>query len=492
MIDTEMKVKIKQLFHVEKWKVGTISSELAIHPDTVKKALEEENSDTEIKKKPTLLDGYQQFIKSTLEKHPKLTATRIHQMIEARGYQGSIYPVRRMVAKIRPKVMRAYQDLHFFPGEVGQVDWGDFGWFEVAPKRKRKLNLFVIVLAYSRRIYATFFFDQKLGSLLEGHANAFNYFGGNPRVIMYDNMKTAVIKNMGKGIQFNEGLLELSGHYHFSPRACNPRSGWEKGRVERAIRYIRDSFAIESRDFNSIEELNEQLSDWLMTISDQRPWPDDRNRKVIDLFKEEILLQMAGNDFPYSSRIEVKVNKKSMIQFDCNLYTVPPTYVGKLLRVEATSTEVKIYFDDQEVASHKRNWSKQVKVTNSDHIDAIIEVSRAKSTRQSKHLIVRSLEQGEELIKSWSTIGESLARQSRLISDLIKSYDHKQVDQAVKEALSLGTPRAESIAYLLKKDKTSPPKIKVNYKNKEINEFEVERHDISTYDYLEENTCQKT
>jgi transposase len=106
-----------------------------------------------------------------------------------------------------------------------------------------------------------FFFDQSLENFLEAHVEAFSAFGGAPRVMLYDNLKAAVLARRGDDVQFNPRLLELAAHYHFAPRPCRPARGNEKGRVERAIQYIRSSF-FAARPFTTLEDFNRQARIW--------------------------------------------------------------------------------------------------------------------------------------------------------------------------------------------------------------------------------------
>ena len=156
-----------------------------IHHSTVTRALErKEDEEKENDKGSGVLAPYQSYIQSVVEEHPHLTATRLHHMVRERGYKGSIYPIRRFLKKVRPKKVRAYQDLHWIQGEAAQVDWGDFGKVEIAPGSWRRLQLFAIVLCHSRALYAQFFYDQKTAALLEGHVNAFEHWGGCPRIVV--------------------------------------------------------------------------------------------------------------------------------------------------------------------------------------------------------------------------------------------------------------------------------------------------------------------
>jgi transposase len=187
-----------------------------------------------------IVDPYIEFIRDTLERHPRLRATRIYAMVRDRGYTGSVVQLRRAVGRLRPQIREPFLQLHAFPGEQAQADWAHFGYVMVG-RTKRALSCFVVTLSYSRALSLEFFFDQTMENFLRGHVHAFEAWRGQPRVILYDNLKSAVLERRGNQILFHP-RLELSAHYHFAPRPCQVRAGNQKGRVERAIRYVRDSF----------------------------------------------------------------------------------------------------------------------------------------------------------------------------------------------------------------------------------------------------------
>jgi transposase len=99
-----------------------------------------------------------------------------------------------------------------------------------------------MVLSYSRKVFLHFFLNARTENFLRGHELAFNYFAGSPRVALYDNLKSAVLDRQGDAVRFNPTLLKFAAHYRFEPRPCAVYRGNEKGRVERAIRYIRSNF----------------------------------------------------------------------------------------------------------------------------------------------------------------------------------------------------------------------------------------------------------
>jgi transposase len=187
MIDKESRATIRRLFYAEHWKIGTIARELGLHPETVSRAVETERFRNTRTLRPCTTDPYVGFIRETLEKHPRLRATRIFQMLLGRGYQGSVVQLRRAVASLRPAYKEAFLTLRNFPGEQGQIDWAHFGEVHVG-RARRKLSCFVTTLSYSRGLYFEFFFDQTMESFLRGHVHAFADWNGLPRILLYDNL----------------------------------------------------------------------------------------------------------------------------------------------------------------------------------------------------------------------------------------------------------------------------------------------------------------
>jgi transposase len=254
MIPPAQVPEIRRLFFAEHWRVGTIATQLGLHPDTVRRALATERFARPSPVRPSLLDPYRPFLQATLQQYPRLRATRLFEMVRARGYPGSVVSLRRAVRTLRPApAAAAYLRLTLLMGEQGQADWGSFGTVTIG-RATRRLSAFVLVLSWSRALHAVFTLDQSLESFLRGHVEAFQAFQGVPRVVLYDNLKSAVLERQGDAVRFHPRLLELCGHYHCVPRPCAVAAAWEKGRVERAIRYLRDAF-FAARSFRDVEDL---------------------------------------------------------------------------------------------------------------------------------------------------------------------------------------------------------------------------------------------
>ena len=232
MITPAQRAEIRRLFYGEHWKVGTIAAQLGLHRETVRTAVERETAGVRPSLcRPSILDPYLPFIRDTLAQYPRLRATRVHEMVRQRGYAGSVFPVRRLVRRLRPESGRAvYRRVVTLVGEQAQVDWGSFGKVRIG-QGTRTVSGFVMVLGYSRALAALFTYDQTLESFLRGHVDAFEALGGAARNLVYDNLRSAVLDRRGTAVQFHPRLLELAGHYHFAPRPCTPGRGNEKGKL---------------------------------------------------------------------------------------------------------------------------------------------------------------------------------------------------------------------------------------------------------------------
>ena len=219
MISPETRAQIRRYFFAEHWKIGTIATELGVHPDAVRHAIESERFRSTPPLRASITDPYLGFIQQILEQHPHLRATRIYAMVRDRGYAGSAVHLRRAVTRLRPHQREPFLQLQTFAGEQAQVDWPHFGSVMVG-RAKRALSCFVMTLSYSRALYLEFFFDQTMENFLRGHVRGFAAFGGQPRVILYDNLKSVVLERRGNQIRFHPRLIELSAHYHFAARPC--------------------------------------------------------------------------------------------------------------------------------------------------------------------------------------------------------------------------------------------------------------------------------
>ena len=264
-------------------------------------------------------------------------------MVRKRGYQGSPSHFRNMIALVRPKpAAEAYLRLKTLPGEQAQVDWAHFGKMKIG-RAERPLMGFVMVLSFSRRIFLRFYLNAQMSNFLRGHIDAFEAWQGVPRELWYDNLKSVVLERRGDAIRFNPQFLDFAGHYRFLAQPVAVARGNEKGRVERAIRYARDSF-FAARSWRDIDDLNAQAQAWCDGVAADRPWHEDRSISVREAFEKErsSLIALPGDRFPTDERLEVTIGKTPYARFDKNDYSVPHTHVSRTLVVLATLDEVRI------------------------------------------------------------------------------------------------------------------------------------------------------
>jgi len=492
MIDAEVRVQIRRYFYAEHWKVGTIAQALGLHPDTVRRAVEVERFHRAEQLRATMLDPYLPFVRQTLEAHPRLCATRLHQMLRDRGYRGSIEQLRRVVARLRPQPHEAFLRLQVFAGEQAQVDWAHFGSVMIG-RAKRTLSCFVMTLSWSRALYLEFFFDQTMESFLRGHVNAFRSFNGAARVALYDNLKSAVLERHGSQIHFNPRLLELAAHYHFVPRPCQVRAGNQKGRVERAIRYVCDSFWA-ARTFTTLEECNRQALKWRDEVAHQRPWPDDRNRTVAQAFIDEQprLLSLPAHMFNTDCVVAVRSAKIIYVRFDGNDYSIPPEAVGRSLMLAASDTEVRILDGARLIARHHRSYNRQQMVLDPEHQKALLKMKRkARESTRAGNLELAVPDSAVLLERAFAE-GESAVQQSAQLLDLLDRYGVRAMRRAVREALERNTPRASSVAFLLRQCNSTMPLPLDLSRHPQAQNLNVRPHDLETYDELAHHSDEES
>jgi transposase len=483
MIDMETRARIRRLFYVEHWKIGTIARELGLHPETVARAVETERFSNSKTLRRSATDPYADFIREILTKHPRLRATRIFQMIRDRGYGGSVVQLRRFVACMRPIHREAFLSLRTFPGEQGQVDWAHFG--EVAIGRaRRRLSCFVITLSYSRALYLEFFFDQRMESFLRGHIHAFEDWQGLPRTLLYDNLRSAVLERRGDAIHFNPRLLELCAHYHFAARPCQVRAGNQKGRVERVIRYIRESFY-------------RQVLEWRDREAHARRWPGGDHRTVAEAFAEEKprLLPMPVNRFDADLLVPVRSGKTIYVRFDLNNYSIPPAAVGKQLVLAASESTIRILDGHQEIARHRRSYDRRQQILDPAHQEELLKEKHKAlgSTRGSR--LSQSVPESEALLDAAFARGESAGRQTTQLLTLLDLYGAAELRAAIREALERNTPRASSVAFILNRRqrlsrRRSPVPVDLS-RRPDLADIDVQPHNPEIYDDLIDNDSEE-
>ena len=256
------------------------------------------------------IDPYPPFIRETLAKFPTLTG----QPFARHGLRTRLSRREKPLPRHhRPRPpAEAYLRLRTLYGEQAQCDSAHFGRITIG-RARRPLMTLVLVLSYSQHILLRFFLDACKENFLRGHLAAFMAWQGVPRVILYGNLRSAVLERHGDAIRFNPTLLEFAAHYRYEPRPVAIARGNDKGRVERAIRFVRDAF-FAPRAFTDVDDLNAQADAWCRGLASERRCAEDPSCGVGEVFAEEapLLLRLPDNPYPVVERVEVRVGKTSL------------------------------------------------------------------------------------------------------------------------------------------------------------------------------------
>jgi len=491
MIAPERTAEIVRLYHAEKWKPGTIARQLGVHHTTVRRILAAAGQAPGLlSARPSMADRFLPLIRDTLEKYPTLRASRLYAMVRSRGYRGGPDHFRHIVAMHRPRpAAEAYLRLRTLPGEQAQVDWGYFGKLKIG-RAERALWGFVMVLSYSRQIFLRFFFGNAMANFLRGHVGAFESFAGIPRVLLYDNLRSAVLERVGQAIHFHPTLLELAAHYRFEPRPVAVARGNEKGRVERAIRYIRESF-FAAREFADLADLNAQAAAWGEQIATQRPCPEDRSRRVGEVFVEERerLLALPDNPFPCAERTQVEVGRTPYVRFDLNDYSVPHPYVRCSVEVHASLESVRIIAEGTRViATHPRSWSKGEQIEIAEHVAELVAFKRAARHHRGIDRLHHACPNATAFFTALAERHGNLGAATTALTSLLDAHGAAAVDDALAAALKAQAPHLAAVRQLLEQARhaqAQPPPIAVALpEDPRLRDIVVRPHPLTTYDQL--------
>jgi hypothetical protein len=257
------------------------------------------------------------------------------------------------------------------PGKQAQVDWGHLGTLQCTDQ-EQKLWAFTFTMGYSRRLMAKVAVDQKIGTLLRMHEEAFQQMGGVPEEILYDRMKTVWLGSDERGeIVWHPVFLDFARYWGFTPRLCRPYRAQTKGKVESGVKYLRRNFlcGLQGREPHSLADMNAQLREWIAAVANQRVHGTTREQVAIRWDVEQFSLQsIAGRlSYPYVDGELRKVARDAYIDWRGSRYSVPWQYVGKEVWVRELADEVDVLDGRARIAVHSRARRKHEVVTFAPH-----------------------------------------------------------------------------------------------------------------------------
>jgi transposase len=485
MTTLEIEAEIVRLHYAEHWRVGTIAAQLGIHPDVVRRVLGIGAARKAGAQRLHLCDPFRAFIEETLARYPRLRATRLYDMLRERGYKGATRTLRRYVALVRPRPRReVYLRTEPFVGEQAQIDWAYVGKIAL-PGGERALWLFVMVLSYSRALWGEFVLDLSVHSLCRSLVRASHVFGGVTRQWLFDNPKTVVLERAGDAVRFHPVLLDLCARMRAQPRLCAVRRPEQKGRVERAIRYLRDRF-LAGRTITGVAAGNAELGRFIEEIAHARPHPVLGSRTVLDIlaFERGRLLALPDPMPDTDLVVPVTPDRQAFVRFDTNRYSVPPAHAERPLTLVADDTVVRFLDGMTCIASHERSYGKRQVIEQPVHRAALVAQRRAARDLKGRDRLCAVAPDFASLLASWANFGPSLAIQVTRAIKLLDLYRDEIFARAVSEAVARGFAdlgALEVICDRLRQKNRQPVPIDLELPA-HLDDPEVIPHDLGTYD----------
>ena len=486
--------EIRRLFEVERLSMRAIARRVGCARKTVHRALgleEAPSSKRKVASRFEKLDPFKPRIKAIIEQYPELSAVRIMEKIaksdgQSEGYRGGITQLRLYLRSLRPATGRVYQDIIYSPGEAVQIDWGDVGSIKIE-NTSRRISVFVAVMCYSRMGYIEFTLSQRKAEFYRCLDNALQFFGGSPRRIVFDNLKSAVISGSGRHAVLHPEFLALCGHYCMEPIACTVRDPESKGMVEAKVRYVKRN-ALQGRDeeLHSWDDYRWLAVHWRDNVANVR-LHDHLKQRPIDRFDIErtVLRPLARVPYNTDEMVTTEVRPLARVEFDANRYSVPPKLARKTVTIRANATQVRILYQGETVACHPRCYGRRMLVADPAHQ---AEAVRMRSRRTASQLEESFLALGDEAHQFHLQLCKQPVRPSvhiKRIMELVRLYGRESVLSAIRVAIGYETCDAayvETILHQQRRKQSLPSPTAVQPRRKELIDLELDIPDPSKYD----------
>jgi transposase len=445
---------------------------------------------------PSSLDAFKPFLLERLTAYPEMTAIRLFEEIRKRGYAHGVAQLRRWLMGVRaPRSKKAYLRIELEPGEQAQVDWGSFGQMRCGVTL-RPLSVFAMVMSWSRALFLDFSLDQRIETFLLMHCRALDFFGGVPRKVLYDNLKSAVLHHVGSTVQFNPRLLALAGHYLFEPAAAPVRYPEAKGRVEGAIKYIRHSFFY-GRSFRSLDDVRAQAAAWRDQVANDRIHATTRERPRERLLVERPRLRaLPTRPFDTDAIVPAIVSKEVRVRFDANSYSVPHAHVGKAVMVRASDSVVRILADGVEIARHDRCFDRRRSIEDRAHVEALADKKKGPFMGSRKDRLANLAPEARMYLQEVARRRIGLESEIQKLQRLVARYGETEVAGGMAKALAARTFGSRYVRALIDQGRfarglAEPPEPIVTG-HPTADNLDVTPHDLETYDALFPQTAPKT
>jgi len=419
----------------------------------------------EVPRKKPILGPFIPIIHEILEadkKSPKKqrhTGRKIFERLrDEHGYTGGISVVRDEIRRYTQRTAEVFMPLSHPPGEA-QFDFGQAT--AIYRGREIKIHFFVMSLPYSDAFFCQAFPRECTETFQEGHRRAFEFFGGVPRRISYDNSRIAtnlIVKKRGQ--QPTDGLLRLKSHYLFDHHFCLVRRPNEKGHVETLIKYARRNFMVPVPEFDDFEEFNRKLAEDCRRDLDRKL--RGQHGTKLQLLEEDRIAMLSLPDDPFEARKHesTRSNSLSLVRFDKNDYSVPTEHAHRKVTAIGTIDRVRILADDRVVAEHVRDWEKENVHYEPVHYLALLE-KKPGSLDFGRPFEHWGLPDGFAVLRRRLEAdgGSDGRREFIKILRLLEKHSIGELGRAIDRALNIGAMTVDAIKIMLQAGLESPAKI---------------------------------
>lgn len=386
----------------------------------------------------------------------------IRERLKERGYTGSYSAVYRFVSTLKPDVSKATVRVERKPGEEAQVDFGYAGrMIDPETGELRKTWAFVMLLSWSRHQYVEFVWDQKVGTWLLLHRNAFEFFGGVSRRVVIDNLKAAIIKACVDDPGVQQSYRECAEHYGFLIAPCRPYTPEHKGKVEQGgVHYVVRNF-LGGREPTTITQANRDVLVWCHTTAGLRVHGTIKEQPLARFEQVEQARLKPLPETPYDLAVwkQTKLGRDCYIEFDHAYYSAPHRLIGQELWVCGGLQQVRIYTAKHAlVATHERAQHPGERLTHLDHLPPekvpgllldqdICLVSAAEVGPATRQVIQTLLD--DPVIDRLPSVGRLLK--------LRQKFGDERLESACGRALVFGDPAYKTIRRILKEGLENQP-----------------------------------
>lgn len=358
------------------WPVKAIVRELGFSRNTVRRYIAAGGfAEYKNPERAGLLDGLGGWLEERFHRHKGNAEVVRQELRSEKSIEVSLRTVERAVAAWRQDLaVRGVATVRYEtkPGEQAQIDFGEKE--VVIAGEPTKVQLFVLILGYSRRIYVEAFLDQRLGSWLQGMENAFRRFGGVTRTVLTDNAKALVTSHdiQSREVSYSPAFVAFSRHWGFAPRSCSPYRARTKGKVESAVGYVKHN-ALAGREFVSWQAMEAHLTIWMDQIADRRV-VQELEATPLERFDQESksLGQLAGRpNFLQERDLVRKVHSDLCVEVDTNHYSVPWKHIGESVSVVLSKGQLIIHYAGKEIARHEQSTGRGARIIDAKHYDGL-------------------------------------------------------------------------------------------------------------------------